>query len=109
MAQWKAKLAAMSEDQIGRFLVSETFAQSSPQQQNLVHSILEEEGWTLEAEVDLNIERLDEREAGEAFELPEATAPMPWETRPEVEDDGICSVPTTGCTARSGSTSAAVA
>ena len=82
----KGWLESRTEDQINAFLSSEQFDKLPEHSQNLVHTQLDELGYEAAAEVDVNVEALEEAEAEQQFQI---AAPMPWEERPQpAEEDG---------------------
>jgi hypothetical protein len=106
-ARWQAQderetkvkewLEGKSEDQINQLVASKQFSELSDLAQNRVFVALEELGYSAQAEVDLNLEQLEEAEAEQQFQI---AAPMPWEERPQPaydedqgeddeEDDGV--------------------
>jgi len=85
-AKVKEWLEGKSEDQINKLVASKQFSELSDLAQDRVYAQLEELGYEAAAEVDINVEALEEAEAEQQFQI---AAPMPWEERPQpAEEDG---------------------
>jgi len=79
----KGWLESRSEDQINAFLSSEQFDKLPNTLRSLSIRSSTSSVYEAAAEVDVNIEALDEAEAEAQFQIPAPTVPLPWEERPQ--------------------------
>jgi hypothetical protein len=84
-AKVKAWLEGKTVDEVNQLVSSEQFSKLSDLAQNRVYVALEELGFEAAAEVEINVEQLEETEAEQQFQMPAPTTP--WEEREQVDDE----------------------